>query len=106
MVLTSDGSYRGAKTIDLKGIVDDALKQCTGVDCVLVAKRINSDINMQEGRDHWLQPLLDKASTECNPETMKAEDPLVYFIYIRFNRKTKRYGAYNCRLYGLYSLYF
>ena len=29
MVITSDGSYRGAKTIDLKGIVDEALKDTT-----------------------------------------------------------------------------
>ena len=26
MVITADGSYRGAKTIDLKGIVDEALE--------------------------------------------------------------------------------
>ena len=41
MVITSDGSYRGAKTIDLKGIVDEALKDCSGIENVLVAKRIN-----------------------------------------------------------------
>jgi len=80
MVITSDGSYRGAKTIDLKTIVDDALEKCTGVDTVLVAKRINSDISMQEGRDQWLQPLLDAASTVCVPEIMKAEDPL-FILY-------------------------
>ena len=28
MVITSDGSFRGAKTIDLKGIVDEALASC------------------------------------------------------------------------------
>ena len=44
MVITSDGSYRGAKTIDLKGNVDDALENCPCVETVLVAKRINSDI--------------------------------------------------------------
>ncbi len=80
MVLTSDGSYRGAKTIDLKGIVDDALKDCPGVESVLVAKRINSEINMKEGRDEWLQPLLDKASTACEIEIMDAEDPL-FILY-------------------------
>ena len=80
MVITSDGSYRGAKTIDLKGIVDDALESCECVETVLVAKRINSDINMKQGRDKWLQPLLDKASTECEAETMDAEDPL-FILY-------------------------
>ncbi len=80
IVLTSDGSYRGNKSIDLKGIVDEALKTSPGVESVLVAKRINSDIPMKAGRDKWLQPLLDKASSECEPEIMDAEDPL-FILY-------------------------
>ena len=80
MVITSDGSYRGDKTINLKGIVDDALERCTTVKNVLVAKRIESDITMKDGRDHWLQPLMDKASTECSAEVMNAEDPL-FILY-------------------------
>jgi acetyl-CoA synthetase len=80
MVITSDGSYRGAKTIDLKGIVDEALESCPGVSAVLVAKRINTDIHMKAGRDQWLQPLLDAASKSCEAETMDAEDPL-FILY-------------------------
>ncbi len=80
MVITSDGSFRGSKTIDLKGIVDEALETWSSVETVLVAKRINSDINMKEGRDKWLQPLLDKASTVCEAEVMDAEDPL-FILY-------------------------
>ncbi|MBB3124896.1 acetyl-CoA synthetase [Mesoflavibacter sabulilitoris] len=80
MVITSDGSYRGAKTIDLKGIVDEALEECNSIESVLVAKRINSDINMKDGRDHWLQPLLDDAYHDCVPEIMNAEDPL-FILY-------------------------
>ncbi len=80
MVLTSDGSYRGAKTIDLKGIVDEALEECPCVDNVLVVNRINSDINMKEGRDKWLQPLLDNASSNCDAEIMNSEDPL-FILY-------------------------
>ncbi|MCX7550388.1 acetate--CoA ligase [Xanthomarina sp. F2636L] len=80
MVITADGSFRGNKTIDLKGIVDEALESCSGIESVLVVKRIDSDINMKEGRDTWLQPLLDKASTECPAEIMDAEDPL-FILY-------------------------
>ena len=80
VVLTSDGSYRGNKTIDLKGIVDKALEDCPGVHTVLVAKRINSDIQMKEGRDQWLQPLLDEAYADCVAEIMDAEDPL-FILY-------------------------
>ncbi|MBU2951768.1 acetate--CoA ligase [Tamlana agarivorans] len=80
MVITSDGSYRGAKTIDLKGIVDDALEDCPGIESVLVAKRIHSDIAMKAGRDEWLQPLLDNASGDCKAEIMNSEDPL-FILY-------------------------
>lgn len=80
LVITSDGSYRGSKTIDLKGIVDDALENCNGVKTVLVAKRINSNITMKNGRDKWLQPLLDTASKDYVPEIMNAEDPL-FILY-------------------------
>jgi acetyl-CoA synthetase len=80
MVITSDGSYRGAKTIDLKGIVDEALKDCPGIENVLVAKRIMTNIEMKEGRDTWLQPLLDAASDVCPIEIMDAEDPL-FILY-------------------------
>lgn len=80
MVITSDGSYRGAKTIDLKGIVDDALNDCECIESVLVVKRINSEIQMKDGRDHWLQPLLEEAYHDCVPEIMDAEDPL-FILY-------------------------
>src|SRR5690606_2401217 len=46
IVLTSDGSFRGNKTIDLKGIVDDALEHCPEVTKVLVKKRTGGKINM------------------------------------------------------------
>ncbi len=80
MVITSDGSYRGEKSIDLKGIVDDALEDCPCIKTVLVAKRIHSNINMKVGRDKWLQPLLDDASHVCKAEIMDAEDPL-FILY-------------------------
>ncbi len=80
MIITSDGSYRGAKTIDLKGIVDEALESCSTIESCLVAKRINSDIVMKGGRDFWLQPLLEEASSDCEPEIMDAEDPL-FILY-------------------------
>ncbi|WP_262494174.1 acetate--CoA ligase [Flavobacterium caeni] len=80
MVVTADGGYRGNKTIDLKGIIDEALQNCPSVKKVLVAKRTNTAVNMQEGRDQWLQPLLDEASDNNVAEIMDAEDPL-FILY-------------------------
>ncbi|WP_374550113.1 acetate--CoA ligase [Flavobacterium sp.] len=80
MVITSDGSYRGNKAIDLKGIVDEALEKCPSVEKVLVVKRTNTDVIMKEGRDLWMQPLLDDAIPNNVAEIMDAEDPL-FILY-------------------------
>ena len=80
MVITSDGGYRGNKTIDLKGIIDEALVNCPSVTSVLVSKRTNTQIAMKEGRDQWLQPLLDQALSNNVAEIMDAEDPL-FILY-------------------------
>jgi len=80
LVIASDGSYRGSKSIDLKGIVDDALDQSPCVEKVLVVNRTNTEVKMKDRRDIWLQPLLDSASNDCKPEIMDAEDPL-FILY-------------------------
>ncbi|HOZ74024.1 MAG TPA: acetate--CoA ligase [Flavobacterium sp.] len=80
MVITSDGGFRGNKSIDLKGIVDEALEKCPCVTKVLVVKRTNTNVHMKEGRDQWIQPLLDAASDNNVAEIMDAEDPL-FILY-------------------------
>lgn len=80
LVITSDGSYRGDKKIDLKGIVDEALKSTPSVKKVLVAKRTNVEVPMKDGRDEWLAPLLEKAPVDNVPAIMDSEDPL-FILY-------------------------
>ena len=80
MVICSDGSYRGAKIIDLKGIVDQALETCPGVETNLVVNRTGGEVTMKEGRDVWIQPLLDNASADCEATIVDAEDPL-FILY-------------------------
>lgn len=80
MVITSDGSFRGAKSIELKSIVDEALESCPCVETVLVVERTNTPITLKSGRDFLIAPLLATASRECEPEIMDAEDPL-FILY-------------------------
>ena len=79
LVICSDGSYRGKKTIDLKSLVDKALEDCD-VDTVLVVNRTGNDVQMKDGRDQWIAPLLESASADCPVEIMEAEDPL-FILY-------------------------
>jgi len=80
LVITADGGYRGSKAIDLKSIVDEALKLCNTVEKVLLVKRTGETINIVENRDFWLESLLENASDLHKAEVMDAEDPL-FILY-------------------------
>jgi acetyl-CoA synthetase len=80
MVITSDGGFRGDKTIDLKSIVNNALEKCPCVETVLVVKRTQTPISMKKERDFWLAPLMENAAVENVAEIMDAEDPL-FILY-------------------------
>ena len=79
MVLTSDGSFRGNKTIDLKSIVDEALTDCDCVETTIVLKRINSDISLKKG-EKWWDDELNKVDSKCDPVDVDSEDPL-FILY-------------------------
>ncbi|WP_417444725.1 acetate--CoA ligase [Joostella sp.] len=104
MLITSDGSFRGSKSIDLKGIVDEALDKCNSIESVLVAKRTGADIHMEENRDEWLQPLLDAADSNCEPEIMDAEDPL-FILYTSGSTGTPKGMVHTTGGYMVYTAY-
>tara|TARA_R110002020_G_scaffold165422_1_gene352856 strand:+ start:148 stop:2058 length:1911 start_codon:yes stop_codon:yes gene_type:complete len=104
MVITVDGSFRGKKTIDLKSIVDEGLQKCEGVETVLVVKRTESEINMKDGRDKWLQPLLDEAENTFEPEMMDAEDPL-FILYTSGSTGTPKGMVHTTAGYMVYTAF-
>ncbi|MCG8748844.1 acetate--CoA ligase [Tenacibaculum finnmarkense] len=104
MVITSDGSFRGTKTIDLKTIVDEALNDCECIHTTLVVKRTNVTVEMKEGRDTWLQPLLEEASEICEPEIMDAEDPL-FILYTSGSTGSPKGMLHTTAGYMIYTAY-
>ena len=80
LTITSDGSFRGAKTLNLKNIVDDALLKCNDEQKVLVVKRMLEPIKMISKRDVFLDDIISSVDDYCKPEIMDAEDPL-FILY-------------------------
>ena len=80
LIITADGSYRGAKTIDLKSIVDAALVTCPSINNAVVLKRTGSEVEMKSGRDLWWHDLIKDASIVCEATVMNAEDEL-FILY-------------------------
>jgi len=80
IILCSDEAYRGAKTIAIKEIVDEALTSCPSIEKNIVLKRTGAAVNMVEGRDVWWHDELTKVNTTCEAEEMDAEDEL-FILY-------------------------
>ena len=83
LAITSDGAYRGGKTILLKPAVDEALEGDSPVKKVIVLQRTHSDVTMKEGRDIWWHDEIAKLKGQelKDPlEIMDAED-MLYILY-------------------------
>jgi len=80
VVLTSDGAYRGAKQIDVKLVVDEALAKCPSVHTSIVVKRTGQSVNMQPNRDKWWHEEIALANIDCLPEIMDSED-MLFILY-------------------------
>ena len=104
MVLTSDGLFRGTKEIPVKAVVNEALKECPSVETVLVAKRTEWNVQMEEGRDFWLDDELENADVNCPAEPMDAEDPL-FILYTSGSTGKPKGVVHTCGGYMIYTAY-
>ena len=80
-IVTADEGVRGGKHVPLKKNVDEALKKVgKGGEKVLVVRRTGNPVPWEPGRDLWLHDEQAKASADCPPVEMAAEDPL-FILY-------------------------
>ncbi|MCB0754094.1 MAG: acetate--CoA ligase [Flavobacteriales bacterium] len=104
IIVTGDGAYRGAKTIDLKGIADAALENTPSIQKCIVQKRIGSVVNMKEGRDVWLTEELAQVDDNCPAEEMDSED-MLFVLYTSGSTGKPKGVVHTCGGYMVYAEY-
>ncbi len=80
VVITSDGGYRGTKSIPLKSIVDEALEDCPTVKHTIIFKHTGENISFNKDRDIWWDDVIKGVGTDNKAEVMDSEDTL-FILY-------------------------
>ncbi|XP_014713456.1 acetyl-coenzyme A synthetase 2-like, mitochondrial isoform X2 [Equus asinus] len=79
VVITFNQGLRGGRVVELKKIVDEAVKQCPTVQCILVAHRTENKVHMGD-LDIPLEQEMAKEDPVCAPESMGSED-MLFMLY-------------------------
>jgi acetyl-CoA synthetase len=80
VLITANEGMRGGRRIPLKAIADKAIEGLSLVETVLVARRTDQDVPMQNGRDVWLDEECRTQRSTVTAAWMGAEDPL-FILY-------------------------
>jgi acetyl-CoA synthetase len=104
MVITSDGAFRGAKSIPIKSVVDEALEVCPSVKSTIVCKRTGDPVHMQESRDSWWEDEMKKVNEVCEAEEMDSED-MLFILYTSGSTGKPKGVVHTCGGYMVYTAY-
>ena len=80
LIITADGSCRGAKVLDLKSIVDQALKNCPTIEHSIMVNRTNLEVNINVERDLCWDKLMENVDDYCEATEMESEEEL-FILY-------------------------
>lgn len=104
MILTSDGNFRGAKSIAVKAVVDEALENSDSIEKVIVLKRTGTPVTMQSGRDIWWHEAIEGMSKENKAEEMDSED-MLFILYTSGSTGKPKGVVHTCGGYMVYANY-
>jgi acetyl-CoA synthetase len=80
VVITADGGWRRGQVVELKKIVDEALKNTPTVHTCIVLERTGKPVAMEAGRDCRWGDLMREAKAECAAAELDSEHPL-FILY-------------------------
>ncbi len=104
VLITSDGSFRGSKVIDLKSIVDEGLKNCSSIGKVIVLQRTKAAVHMEPGRDVWWHDEIAQVDINCDATVMDAED-MLFILYTSGSTGKPKGMVHTCGGYMVFTTY-
>jgi acetyl-CoA synthetase len=112
VLITADGTFRGKKPVDLKGIADEAVEKANAqmkdanVDHVFLVKRAGDALtcNVVAGRDKWWHDVMADASRRLPLRGDGREDPLFILYTSGSHRQAQGRAAQRRRVHGLHRL--
>jgi acetyl-CoA synthetase len=108
LVVTCDGSLRGAKEVPLKPVVDEALGACPSVQKVVVYAHTGTPVSMKKGRDLWWADEIERVNAMGNPfveaEEMDAED-MLFILYTSGSTGKPKGVVHTCAGYMVWTNY-
>lgn len=116
IIVTADGFYRRGKVINLKSIVDEAIKICEKeglkIEKVIVVKRAGNEITFNRERDVWHHELIaDVPKTAYVPVESQKESDSAFILYTSGTTGTPKavqhsVGGYAVGLYATMKMLF
>lgn len=80
VIVTADGGYRRGQIVTLKQNVDHAIQGNKDIKRVIVFRRTNLDIHIEQGRDVWWHREMDYVTADCPAVGFDSEHPL-FILY-------------------------
>ena len=79
IVITADGGFRRGKIVKLKEVIDDAIKDISFIEHVIVLERTKNKIIISS-KDKFWNTLMDNSSDSCDAEKLDSDHPL-FILY-------------------------